>query len=298
MLISLCYVAIAQDNHPVSWKVTGEKTGSSTYAIKMEASVKRPYHIYPQGSSGSGLGMPTQFSFAEDPNVVFVGTVAEKGADQKGNEILPYYANGATFTQTLKLKDEKPTTISFVIKYMACTDQMCLPPSKKQFTVTVGGDSTISTQTANSATAVSNKKTELPYQHFVMANTNGKSVSTKSIIAKNKYTFIDFWASWCAPCRKQARQLVPLYNQYRYKGFAVIGVSLDTETAAWKRAVKDDKYEWINLSDLKGFESPIIKQFGITEIPRNILLNDKGAVVALDLHSDELEAKLAELFKN
>ena len=160
----------------------------------------------------------------------------------------------------------------------------------------VGGDSVISAQVGTADTPDKGKKSVLPYQGFKMANTNGKAVSSASILVQNKYTFIDFWASWCAPCRKQARHLVPLYAGYRRKGFEVIGVSVDTDATAWKKAIKDDKYEWVNLSDLKGFESPVIKQFGITEIPRNILVDEKGNIIAQDLQGEALEAKLAELF--
>jgi thiol-disulfide isomerase/thioredoxin len=130
-----------------------------------------------------------------------------------------------------------------------------------------------------------------------MADMEGKTISSKNITSKSKYTFIDFWASWCAPCRAQGRELIPIYNNYRSKGFNVIAISLDTDIKAWKKATQADGYTWTNLSDLKGFESPISKKYNITAIPRNLLIDRKGNIIAMDLHGKALEAKLAELFK-
>lgn len=126
--------AFAQNNHPVSWTFSSEKIAPLTYQIKLHASVQEPYHIYPQGAAG-GMGMPTEFLFTGDDNVEFIGEMKERGDEQKGEESLAYYSKGATFTQTLKLKSEKETTLAFTIKYMACTKQMCLPPVTKQFTL-------------------------------------------------------------------------------------------------------------------------------------------------------------------
>jgi len=131
----------------------------------------------------------------------------------------------------------------------------------------------------------------------MMANTEGKKVATKTITATSKYTFIDFWASWCAPCRSQARALLPLYKKYKAKGLRVIGVSLDTDAARWKKAIRDDGYPWTNLSDGKGFDSPISKKYGITAIPKNLLIDSKGNIIVMNLHGKELEARLEELFK-
>jgi thiol-disulfide isomerase/thioredoxin len=290
-------LAFAQDNHPVSWKFNAEPAGPSTFKILIKALIKDPYHIYPQQSSGGGLGMPTEILFEANPNVEFVGEVQEKGLEDHGTEAPAYYKKGVVFSQVVRLKGDKPTTLSFRIKYMACNDFMCLPPSNKQFTLDINGKQEEEKDPKAGADSVSAAEKALVYEDFLMADTAGRSVSSKEITDKAKYTFIDFWASWCAPCRVQGRALIPLYAKYKSKGLKVIAVSLDTNPAAWKKAIRADGYTWVNLSDLKGFESPIILKYGITAIPRNFLIDPNGKIIAKDLHGSELEAKLAELFK-
>lgn len=292
----VAFSALAQ-NHPVSWEFSSKETAPLTYEVKFRAEVKEPYHIYPQGEGG-GFGMPTEFLFDENDNVEFISEMEEKGVEQKDGEQLSYYAKGVTFTQTLKLKSAKKTTLAFTIKYMACTNQMCLPPSKKQFTLDLGAIDKDAVAVKNENPSELSKQTNaLKYEDFMMGDMEGKMISSKNITSKNKYTFIDFWASWCMPCRAQGRELISMYNTYKSQGFDVIGVSLDTDPKAWKKAIQADGYTWTNLSDLKGFESALSKKYNITAIPRNLLIDQKGNIVAVDLHGKELEAKLAELFK-
>ena len=297
IICQMTFSVFAQDNHPVSWKFSSEQIAPLTYQIKLHATVKEPYHIYPQGAAG-GMGMPTEFIFDDNENVEFVGEMQERGEEQKDEQRLPYYSKGATFAQTLKLKSEEKTTLSFTIKFMACTKQMCLPPSKKQFTLDLNGKAQDVVNVKNEAEGVSSAKpvSAFKYEDFTMADMDGKAVSSKDITSKSKYTFIDFWASWCAPCRVQGRELIPMYNNYKPKGFEVIAVSLDTDAKAWKKASDADGYTWTNLSDLKGFESAISKKYNIVAIPRNLLIDQKGNIIAMDLHGKELETKLAELF--
>jgi thiol-disulfide isomerase/thioredoxin len=287
----------AQDNHPVSWKFKSEATAPRSFKIDFVASIREPFHIYPQTFDG-GLGMPTTISIEENPNVELIGAMTEKGIEPSNGEAIAYYAKGVTFSQTIQLRSNKKTTIRFRIKYMACNDQMCLPPSSKEFTLVVNdkeaADNSAGDERMNDI--IESTDRVMKYDDFVMADTTGKQVATETIISRNQYTFIDFWASWCGPCRVQARALVPLYNKYSKQGLGVIGISMDTNAAAWKKAIRDDGYAWTNLSDLKGFDSPISIKYGIKAIPRNFLIDNKGTVIAMDLHGKELENKLAELF--
>lgn len=297
IICQLAFSAFAQDNHPVSWNFSSEKIAPLTYQIKLHATVKEPYHIYPQGSAG-GMGMPTEFLFDQNDNVEFVGEMQEKGDEQKDGAHLSYYSKGVTFTQSVKLKSEQQTVLTFSIKFMACTKQMCLPPSKKQFTLSLDDQGKDAGVVKNEVTAISSNKavSASKYEDFVLADMNGKMISSKNITSKSKYTFIDFWASWCVPCRAQGHELIKIYNTYKSKGFEVIAVSLDSDAKAWRKAVEADGYKWTNLSDGKGFESAISKKYNITAIPRNLLIDQKGNIIAMDLHGKELEAKLNELF--
>ncbi len=282
LLISLAVLAArGQATHPVSWTLSSEDIGNGTFKIYLRATIREPFHIYPQQSSDGGLGIPTSIVFRENANIELVGEPEEKGLEENNSRKMAYYSKGVLFTQTVKLRTDKATMVDVKVRYMACTHEMCLPPAARQFTLMLndkGGEAETVT-----------------YEDFSMSDTAGKIISSKDIISRSKYTFIDFWASWCVPCRAQGRELQPLYEKYRSGGFSVIGVSLDTDASAWKKAITADGYTWTNVSDLKGFESPLTEKYRITGVPRNFLLDERGVIVATDLHGRELAAKLEEL---
>lgn len=111
-----------------------------------------------------------------------------------------------------------------------------------------------------------------------------------------KYTIIDFWASWCAPCRQENPKTVALYNKYKNKGLKIIGVSLDTDPQKWISAIEKDKLRWLQLSNLTGWKEPLLQYFKITAIPKLIILDKKGTIIAKDLKGEELAKKIDELF--
>ncbi len=123
----------------------------------------------------------------------------------------------------------------------------------------------------------------------------GKEVSLKENLGK--VTIIDFWASWCGPCRAENPSVVALYNEYKSKGLSIVGVSLDEKADKWKEAIAKDKITWTQLSNLKGWEDPIAKQYNITEIPSTFILDEKGVVIAVNLRGEELKNKIASLLK-
>lgn len=298
LLSTISVWGFSQNNHPVSWKFSSKKVDALTYKVKFVASVEEPFHIYPQsGQAGDGLGMPTEFLFAEDSNIELIGSMDEKGVEQKDGESLPYYKKGVTFTQTLKLRSEKETTLAFTIKYIACTNTMCLPPSSKRFTLILSDENKGAAVQNNSSGEVNKQENLLKYEDFAIPDTLGNVIYSKEITSKARYTYIDFWASWCIPCRAQGRELIPIYNKYKSSGFDVIGVSLDTKPTAWKKAIRVDKYSWTNVCDLKGFESAMVITYGFTAIPRSFLIDNKGTIVAMDLHGTELEKRLSDLLK-
>lgn len=128
------------------------------------------------------------------------------------------------------------------------------------------------------------------------ANTpEGKAESLHKNLGK--VTLVDFWASWCGPCRKENPNVVALYNKYKAQGFKVIGVSLDKEKENWVKAIADDKLDWLQISNLKYWDDEIAKEYAIDAIPATILLDANGTIVAKNLRGAELEAKVAELLK-
>lgn len=122
---------------------------------------------------------------------------------------------------------------------------------------------------------------------------DGKPLSLKQSLGK--VTIIDFWASWCKPCRAENPNVVALYNELHGKGLNIIGVSLDKEAGAWKKAIADDKLTWNHISNLKFWDDAIAKQYGVTGIPATFILDASGKVVAKDLRGAELKAKVQEL---
>lgn len=128
---------------------------------------------------------------------------------------------------------------------------------------------------------------------FSAKSPNGTTISLKE--SMGKVTIIDFWASWCGPCRKENPNVVALYNEFHSKGLNIIGVSLDDEATKWKDAIAKDKLTWNQVSNLKGFQDPIAIQYDIQQIPTTFVLDSNGNIVAKDLRGDELKAKVQEL---
>lgn len=110
-----------------------------------------------------------------------------------------------------------------------------------------------------------------------------------------KITLIDFWAAWCEPCRLENPNIVSVYQDYRDKGFTVVGVSLDTSKSRWTKAIADDKLDWIQISHLQRFRGPIARSFNITAIPSSLLVDENGVIIAKNLRGYQLRQKISEL---
>ncbi len=129
---------------------------------------------------------------------------------------------------------------------------------------------------------------------IVLPNPAGKMVSLSSL--KGKVVLIDFWASWCGPCRRESPNMVRIYNLYKDKGFEIFGVSLDKSEEGWLAAIEKDKLTWTHVSDLKYWQSAAAKEYGVSSIPFTLLIDKNGRILAKGLRGAELEKKLAEIF--
>jgi peroxiredoxin len=130
---------------------------------------------------------------------------------------------------------------------------------------------------------------------FELPDVNGKVMSLKSL--RGKFVLVDFWASWCKPCRNENPNVVSAYQQFKDKNFTILGVSLDKEKEGWVKAIADDQLTWSHVSDLKFWDSKVVPLYGIEGIPFNVLIDPEGKVIAKDLRGSELHAKLNEVLK-
>lgn len=130
---------------------------------------------------------------------------------------------------------------------------------------------------------------------FTLPSVDGDSISVHKL--KGKVKIVDFWASWCGPCRKESANLVKLYRNYQTKGLQILGVSIDDKADAWKKAIFEDGMTWKNVSDLKGQKSPLLPMFNIRSIPFTLVLDSENRIAAINLRGTELEKKVAEMLK-
>jgi thiol-disulfide isomerase/thioredoxin len=135
------------------------------------------------------------------------------------------------------------------------------------------------------------------YTDIAMKSPEGKLVKVSDFVSKNKVTMIDFWASWCGPCRAEMPNFIKIYNKYKDKGFAVVGVSLDDNAPAWTGAIKKLGIPWQQMSDLNGWQCSGVSLYNVTSIPATVLIGKDGKIIAKNLRGEELEAKLKEIFQ-
>ncbi len=131
-----------------------------------------------------------------------------------------------------------------------------------------------------------------------LASPDGREIKLSAVVDDNKYTLLDFWASWCGPCIGELPYMKAAYDRYHDRGFEIYGVSYDDNGDTWRAMIADEGMNWVHVSALRGWDCPTQPLYGVNAIPRNYLIDSRGNIVAKNLRGEDLARKLAELFES
>lgn len=132
---------------------------------------------------------------------------------------------------------------------------------------------------------------------FTAKNLEGESFNLSDVLKENKYVLVEFWASWCAPCRAEIPHMKEAYSHFSDKDFEIVSFTLDHVQKSWKKASDKEQIPWINVGDLKADASPVVQMYGVQGVPANFLVNADGKIIAVNLRGKQLDEKLEELLK-
>jgi len=246
--------------------------------------------LLPFNEKGRTLRDPSSLNATELKDTAFVAAVTKKVVDHSASMVPVKFAF---------IDSHLSSFVSLITLSELVRDSKNLKEVDERFSrlSPLLRNSTVGIAVQNSIAAGKKIKLGSHAPNFIQPDNFGKLVKLSDY--KGKYILLDFWASWCGPCRAENPNLLLAYNRYKDKGFSVVSVSIDEakDKSAWLKAIEEDRMPWTQLADLKGNQNEPYQLYGITTIPANLLISPEGIVIARDLKREELHAKLASIFK-
>jgi peroxiredoxin len=226
----------------------------------------------------------------------FIIDSLQKDRFSKMNDLNNYVLNAIsassnpTFIQYALIQSYKrlPIATTQILEYASVAAEKTKSESLKNFATTLSNQ--INNSIAPTPIAIGQLAPEI-----TLSDINGKIITLSSL--RGKYVLVDFWASWCGPCRAENPNVVNAFEKYKDKNFTVLGVSLDEDKAAWSDAIQADKLNWQHVSDLKKWESIVASTYQLQYIPFNVLLDPNGIIIGIELTGNALQEKLASILK-